>query len=413
MVWLTSWRRYVKRGYDDFHTNLSERDGLADFVETLQPSSALCRLSYHACYGVGVKVGEEVLLGDFALVELVKLESVADIGGNDLATTLTDNEVGIAGEKLLNGKYTHFGCHYSVTKSGGTTAHYVCKAGKLGINTRFDHYLLSKGRRVIGAYALGYEDYEVTLAVTAGNGYLAADIIIVGGELGNYGGSSACGNACGKRNITRTATHNLNNVTSRVGLAGIAKLINEIYYGIHSGIKADGSIGGGNIVVDSAGNTNAGNAVRGKIGGTAECAVAADGNDTVNAELAAGLNRLFNTLFGLELRATVRVKHRTALIDYIGYVAQTERLDIAADKTRISSVYTYYLNAVADSRAYDRSYSGVHTGGVTAGGKYTYRFKFFHFLSPRVSEKTKPITLVNSFLEIIFYHIFSTFTRRL
>ena len=119
--------------------------------------------------------------------------------------------------------------------------------------------------------------------------------------------------------------------------------------------------------------------MRGKVGRTAKRSVTADSDDAVDTELAAGLNCLLHTLLRLELGAAVGIEHRTALVDYIGYVAQTKGLDVAADKTRVSSENSYDLNAACNSGSYDRSDSGIHSGRVAAGGKNSYCFKFlFH-----------------------------------
>ena len=115
----------------------------------------------------------------------------------------------------------------------------------------------------------------------------------------------------------------------------------------------------------------------GKVGRTAKRSVTTDGNDSVNTELAAGFNCLFHSLFGLEFGASVGIKHRSTLVDGVRHVTQAERLDISADKSRISSVYTHYLNTVCDCGADNRPDRRIHSGSITAGGKYTYRPKFF------------------------------------
>ena len=95
-------------------------------------------------------------------------------------------------------------------------------------------------------------------------------------------------------------------------LAGIAQTVNALKHRVHGGVKADGVVGRGDIVVDRTGHSDGGDAADGKIGRTAEGAVAADGDDGVDIIAAAGVYRLAHALFGLEFGAAVGIDYGSA-----------------------------------------------------------------------------------------------------
>ena len=167
----------------------------------------------------------------------------------------------------------------------------------------------------------------------------------------------------------RVSAHDLNYVTARVGLAGIAQAVDHGERRVHCGIKADGIIRRGDVVIDGSGDADAGDTACGKIGSTAEGAVAADGNDAVNADFAAGSQSLLHTLFRLELRATVGVKNGAATVQKIGNVARGKLLYVVLDQTRVTAIDRNDLNAASQSRAGYGTDSRIHTGCVTAGSK--------------------------------------------
>ena len=182
-----------------------------------------------------------------------------------------------------------------------------------------------------------------------------------------------------KSDIARAASHNLNDVTSRVRFAGVAEFINKLDYGVHSGIEADSILGGGNIVIDGSRDSYAGDAVCGKLGRAAEGAVAADRNNTVYTKLVAGIDSLLHTLLGLELKATVGIKDSTALVDYVRNVTESEVFRLVIDKSRVTAIYRYDLNAPCERGTGYCSYCGIHAGRISSGGKHAYSFKCFHF----------------------------------
>ena len=172
-------------------------------------------------------------------------------------------------------------------------------------------------------------------------------------------------------------------------VAGVAETVNHLDDGVHSGIKADRLVGGGDIVVDGAGKSDAGYAVVCKVGRTAEGSVSADSDDTVDSELLACTLSGENSRLLLELEASVRPEHRAAAGDdvvnrTVVKMNGTVKLlavhySLGMDKPLIALVDTDDLDSAGDRRACYRANCCVHTGGISARGKNPYLSEFSHY----------------------------------
>ena len=205
----------------------------------------------------------KLALGKLILIKSVNGVRVSNINGADVTVTLADNLVRVATQQFLNGINAHLRGENSVTESGMTASYNMSKTGKLGLNTCLGLNLLRKGRSILRAKALGNNDDEATLAKLSRLLNSLTNIIIIMGKLGNNNGRCSKCNSGVKCDVTGSTTHNLNNVTSGMRLAGVTKLINKVDNSIHCGIKANGVVGGGNIVVDGCRNTDTRNALLG------------------------------------------------------------------------------------------------------------------------------------------------------
>ena len=212
-------------------------------IEIKEPLCSLLDALLHSC---DLFLAELFKLSglECALVHIVHCKSEVDVKGDELALTLADYNVRFSAKKSLNCKYTEFRCKNAVNESGVAASYNVSKACKLGFNSGFSLNLLRKCGSIFAANALGDDDYEVSLADLACGFYLLADRVIIVREFGNNNGGSAGCDSGVKRDIAGTASHNLNNVTSRVRFAGVAKLVDKVDNSVHSRIKADGRIGG-------------------------------------------------------------------------------------------------------------------------------------------------------------------------
>ena len=279
---------------------------------------------------------------------------------------VTNNNVGFTAEKSLYRKHTHSGSKNAVNEGGVTASYNMGKARNLGFNTGLRFDLLRERGSVVAANSLGDDNDEVSFSDLASRFDLFADGVVIVGELRNNDcGSTGCTSGV-KSNVAGTSSHNLNNVTSCVRLTGVTKLINKLDNRIHSGVKADGVIGRGDIVINSGGNTDTRNALLGKPCRALEGAVTADTDNTLNAQLLAVLNTLSSHRRILELGATVGIKNCSALVYDIGYVSYLHRLDVALDKSRISAIYCHYLNTAGKRCTANGSDSRIHSGGVAA-----------------------------------------------
>ena len=117
------------------------------------------------------------------------------------------------------------------------------KASEFCFNAGLFLDLLCEGGSVIGSDTLGNDNYEITLAKLARCGYSFADRFVVIREFGNDDGRCAGGDCRVERYISRAASHNLDDIASCVGFAGIAELIYKLDDGVHSSIEADRVVG--------------------------------------------------------------------------------------------------------------------------------------------------------------------------
>ena len=149
-------------------------------------------------------------------------------------------------------------------------------------------------------------------------------------------------------------------------LRRIAHLVDHFHAGVERRVITDGVLAAGNIIINSAGDTDTRHTMARQILCTAERTVATDHDHTADAFIAAGFDRFLHTLFGLELFAAGRIQHGTAAMDDIRHTAQIHFLHIAVDQAVISTVHTVNVDSFAQRRAHDRTNGSIHTGCVAA-----------------------------------------------
>ena len=127
-------------------------------------------------------------------------------------------------------------------------------------------------------------------------------------------------------------------------LCGVANLIHHFHSGVHRGIKTDCIFSRRNIVIDSAGNANAGNTAKRKVSRAAVGTVAADYHNTLDTVLFAVIDSLLHTLFCFKARASCCVKHSASAVNYVRYRTYVQIDNISLDKSVISAADTLYLH---------------------------------------------------------------------
>ena len=149
------------------------------------------------------------------------------------------------------------------------------------------------------AHALGHHHDEVMLAGGHGGLHAVHHIAVqVKGAFRDEGGDGAGGQTRVQGQMAGIAAHDLHHGAAVVGLGGIPQLIDALHSGIQGGIKADGILGGGDVVIDGAGDADGGDAQRRELLGAAEGAIAADDHQAVYPAGAQNGRRLFLALFG-------------------------------------------------------------------------------------------------------------------
>ena len=128
----------------------------------------------------------------------------------------------------------------------------------------------------------------------------------------------------------------------------------------------------GYVIVDRAGNADAGNPVAAEIRSASEGAVASDGNDPVDAELTADADRLEYSRLFLEFGAPCGIKDRSALFDYVCHIVGSELLYVALDETLVALVYSVNLNTALYRVPRNGADAGILARCVSSGGQYSY-----------------------------------------
>ena len=176
-----------------------------------------------------------------------------------------------------------------------------------------------------------------------------------------------------------------------MALGGVTQLINGLNSGIHSRVVADGILTAGNIIVNGAGQADAGNSLICQRTGAHEGAVTANDDQCVNAQLLAAGKALCLTFLRFEFKAARRVQDRAAAVDDLGHAAHIHLIHFAVDQAVITTLDTHHAVSLADACTDNRTHCSVHAGCVTATGENTDRFDFLsHKASPSYSGTMDP-----------------------
>ena len=217
------------------------------------------------------------------------------------------------------------------------------------------------------ANTLGDDDDVVAAAVDAA----AADhidhvMLKIDFLFGKQHGRGAGGHGGVEREMAGVAAHNLHDGDTLVALPGIAQLVDGFDRGVACGVKADGILGAAHIVIDCRGDAHDANAAAGKLQCAAVRAVAADGNETVDAEIFADLRRLVNTGVRAEFLAAGGIENGAAAAGNAVHVVASQLKNVAVDKSGIAAADADAGDPLGTGRAHDGADRGVHAGGVAA-----------------------------------------------
>ena len=165
-----------------------------------------------------------------------------------------------------------------------------------------------------------------------------------------------------------------------MALHGVAQAVDALDGGVAGGVKADGVVGAAHIVVDGGGDAHHRHAEARQLQRAAEGPVAADGDDAVETQHLAGVDRPEPALLRKEVIAARGEKDRPAAGEDVTHAFTGEGDKVAVDKALPAAANADALNAVGKRRSGDGTHGGVHAGGVAAAGQYADAPEFFHVL---------------------------------
>ena len=195
-------------------------------------------------------------------------EGHIDIVVDDLIAGDGDNTVVDALIDQVDGVVAHQRSVDAVTHRGRTAALDVAQNGCAGVDTGSSLDLV--GQLLGTDDALGHDDDEVLLAGDLGLAHALQDVALeVEGDLRQQDSDSAGSDADIQGNITGVVAHNLNDAATVVALGGVAQFIDSLDSSVHGRVVTDSVFTAGNVVIDGAGQADAGDALVGQRTGTA------------------------------------------------------------------------------------------------------------------------------------------------
>ena len=98
------------------------------------------------------------------------------------------------------------------------------------------------------------------------------------------------------------------------------------------------------------------------------------GNDAVDAFLLHIFIGRLSSFRSLEFGTAGSLEDGTAHLNDVGYVLRAEFHNFAGYQTTVSSVDTFYFDAVEDGRTSDGADGSIHARSITAGSQNTNAF---------------------------------------
>ena len=217
------------------------------------------------------------------------------------------------------------------------------------------------------AHALGDDNDVVAAAVDAA----AADhidhiMLEIDFLFGKQHGGSAGSQGGVEREMAGVAAHDLYDRHALVALPGVAQLVDGLDRGVAGGIKADGILGAAHVVIDRRGDTHDADPPAGQLQRAAVSAVAADGDETVDAKIFADFCGFVNTGFRAEFLAAGGIENGTAAAGNAVYVVAGQLKNIAVDESGVTSADADAGDPLGAGGAHNGADRGVHAGGVAA-----------------------------------------------
>src|SRR5271154_2146924 len=141
----------------------------------------------------------------------------------------------------------------------------------------------------------------------------------------------------------------------------IADLINSFYGRVGGSVIANGKIGTGQIIIDCSGNANRRNVeFLAEYMKSAECAVASDGNQTINSIFLQILKCFFPSFFCPEDFASRCFKNSSSALKNIAHGAGSKFYNVTVDHAFITTHDSVDFFVVINGGTYNGAQCGVH-----------------------------------------------------
>ena len=232
--------------------------------------------------------------------------------------------------------------------------------------------------------ALRHDDDAVFLAARKRGAQLLHDVIqplvIALLDLRDQDGFRAGRDAGMHRDVAAAATHNVHDGHAAVGSHGVAQLVDAVHAGVDGGIKADGVIGVGQVVVDGAGQTDDVDvALVLDQARTAVGTVTAADHQALDAALVQVVIALMtNRRICRKLRQTGSAQHRTAAMNDITHVAGRQQTHVVVEQAEVTVLHSVNIHIKIQRRTHHCTDRSVHARSITARGQDCNLFLLSH-----------------------------------
>ena len=185
------------------------------------------------------------------------------------------------------------------------------------------------------------------------------------------------GDTAPEGDIPGTASHYFYYTTTLVGCRGVSHFIDRLHSRIDCGIKADRIVRTCDIKIDGTRKADGIDPQRRQLSRTAEGAVSADHNDTVNAMLLTDLCAKPLAFFCRKFFTAGGIKDRAASVNGVGNAHTIHIYDLLLEKSCITTHDALDLEAFMDRCPNDRTDRCIHSRRISAACEYPDSFNLF------------------------------------
>ncbi|MNS63950.1 hypothetical protein D3C72_970600 [compost metagenome] len=287
----------------------------------------------------------------------------------------TDAAATLTGQQLLDGKGTHAAGHDAIASGRRAATLDVTQNGGAGFTACHGFDVLGQGVDVGDVLTDG--DDGVLLAFGFAFLDLLQQLLFVKSHFRHYHVLGATGNGGRHGQIATVAAHDLDHRDAVVGAAGVAQTVDGVDHHVQGGVKADGEVGTGDVVVYGARQTDAGETLFGQLLGTHVGAVTTDHHQGIDAVFFKVLDRLGTHFRVFEGGETGGAQEGAAAVDHVGDAVALELDDPVLMQTEVAIIDAVDFQAMMQTGAHHGANGCVHTRCVTTTGQNTNTFDLF------------------------------------